>query len=291
MVVPPIPIHRALWMQNRSTAQTMCCIVNVNLFPVRCLHMPSPLNDALSVFSARACAAPLEDASKLFTASTGIGVDISVCARHCATPEAEEADPESGTHDFLQEIAEDGYHDLSISGAEYLLDDGEVRKIVLRGERRLIAYRESALVVPKGNPANIRSLADLARPGARVGISVIDCLKGLWEDVSGRAGLAGDIRPNITFHATGCVAIVEAVCEGLVDAAFGWSAFEHLGEGCLEVVPLPPEHRVYRGTGIGMLSFSKKPDEARDFMDFLVTPEARACYKRYGWVLPEELRG
>ena len=243
-------------------------------------------SDGLAVFSARACAAPLEDAAELFTAQTGVPVKIDVCARHCATPDAEEADPESGTHDFLQEIAEYGYHDLSISGAEYLLDDGEVRGIVRKGERRLIAYRESALVVPKGNPAGIRELADLARPGVRVGISVIDCLKGLWEDVSGRAGLAGEIRPNITFYASGCVAIVEAAAEGVVDAAFGWTAFEHLGEGRLEVVSLPPSLRVYRGTGIGMLSFCKKPDLARQFMDFLTTPEARECYERYGWTVP-----
>ncbi|KKK67306.1 hypothetical protein LCGC14_2955380, partial [marine sediment metagenome] len=209
--------------------------------------------------------------------------------RHCANQEAEEADAEAGAHDFLIEIAEYGIHDLSISGAEYLLDDGEVRGIVLRGERRLIAYRRSAIIVPAGNPAKISSLADLARPGERIGISVIDCLKGLWEDVTGRTGLTGPIRENITFHATGCVAIVEAVAEGLVDAAFGWTSFEHMGEGRLDIVELPPEQQVYRGTGIGMLEFTTQPDRARGFMDFLTTPAARACYQRYNWVLPEEL--
>ncbi len=247
--------------------------------------------NAIRIFSARACADPLEDAVEIFTKETGIEVKIDVCARHCASQEAEEADAEGSAHDFLKEIAEYGVHDLSISGAEYLLDDGEVRGIVQQGERRLIAYREAAIVVPKGNPANIRSLEDLARPGTKIAISMIDCLKGLWEDVTGRAGLTDEIRQNLTFHATGCVAIVEAVGQGLVDAAFGWTAFDHLGEGRLEIVQLPPEHRIYRGTGIGMLEFTKQPDRARQFMDFLVTPEARECYKRYRWVLPEQLRG
>ncbi|TFG39775.1 MAG: hypothetical protein E4H48_08555, partial [Syntrophobacterales bacterium] len=183
-----------------------------------------------------------------------------------------------------------GVHDLAISGAEYLLDDGEVRGICRKGERRLIAYRQSALIVPKGNPAGIESLQDLARPGVRVGISVIDCLKGLWEDVTGRVGLADEVRRNITFHASGCVAIVEAVAEGKVDVAFGWTAFEHLGDGRLEIVDLPPEQRICRGTGIAMLSFTKQPNRAREFMDFLVTAESRACYEKYRWVLPESLR-
>lgn len=247
-------------------------------------------SDSIKIFSARACAAPLEDAAARYTQRTGVAVAISVCARHCASGEAEEARAEHADHDFLKEIAEYGYHDLSISGAEYLLDDGEVRGIVLPGERRLIAYRESAIVVPAGNPAGVRSLADLARPGLRVAISMIDCLKGLWEDVTGRAGLTDEVRRNITFHANGCVAIVEAVCQGLVDAAFGWTAFEHLGDGRLEVVELPPEHRVYRGTGVGMLKFTRQPERARAFMDFLITPEARACYAKRRWVLPQSLR-
>lgn len=244
-------------------------------------------NDSLRVFSARACAAPLHEAAEIFTKQTGIDVQIDVCARHCASQEAEQADAEAAAHDFLIEIAQYGVHDLSISGAEYLLDDGEVRGIVRRGERRLIAYRESALIVPRGNPAGIQSLQDLTRDGVRVGISVIDCLKGLWEDVTGRAGLTDRVRENITFHATGCVAIVEAAAQGLVDAAFGWTAFDHLGDGRLEIVTLPPQYRVYRGTGIAMLSFTERPEMARKLMDFLTTPQARACYRRYQWVLPE----
>ena len=108
--------------------------------------------------------------------------------------------------------------------------------------------------------------------------------------MSGRAGLVGEIGRNMTFHATGCVAIVEAVAEGLVDVAFGWGAFSHLAQGRIEIVDLPDRHCVYRATGIGMLSFTKQPDNSRRFMDFLTTPEARSCYRRYGWVLPEELQ-
>ncbi len=252
--------------------------------------MNSDSAKTIRVFSARACAAPLEEAAALFEADTGISVDISVCTRHCATQQAEQATPESGTHDFLVEIAEYGIHDLAVSGAEYLLDDGEVRGIVQAGQRRVIAYRKSALIVPADNPAKIQSLADLARPGVRIGVSVIDCLKGLWEDVTGKAGLTADVGRNITFYASGCVAIVEAVCEGLVDAAFGWTSFYHLGEARLAVIELPPAQTIYRATGIGMLSFTKQPEIARQFMDFLTTPQAGACYEKYRWVLGSTLK-
>lgn len=244
-------------------------------------------NKIVRIFSAKACAAPLEKAAKLFEEQTGIHVEIDVCSRHCAEPVAEEATGETSGDDFLLEIADAGIHDLAIAGAEYLLDDGEVRGIVQRGQRRTIAYRTSAIIVPANNPANIQTMADMAKPGVRVAVSVLDCLKGLWEDISGRVGLLDKIRKNICYYANGCVAIIEVVATGEVDAAFGWTAFSHLEPERIKVIELPAEQQVLRGTGVGMLSFSKQPDLAIQFMDFLASPDSRKFYEELGWVIPQ----
>jgi len=249
--------------------------------------MSKSKNGTVRIFSARACAAPLEKAAKLYTDRTGVQIEISVCSRHCANPVAEEAVGDTGGDDFLLEIADAGIHDLAIAGAEYLLDDGEVRGIVQRGARRTIACRTSAILVPRGNPKRIASVADLARPGIRVAVSVIDCLKGLWEDVTGRLGLLDKVRPNITYYANGCVAIIEAVAAGKVDAAFGWTAFRHLEPDRIDVIEMPPGQQVMRGTAVGMLSFAKDKAAATAFMDFLASPDSRKCYAEYGWRLPE----
>ncbi|MHC4310192.1 MAG: extracellular solute-binding protein [Planctomycetota bacterium] len=244
-------------------------------------------NKTVRIFSARACAAPLEKAAKLFEEQTGISVAIDVCSRHCANPVAEEATGETGGDDFLLEISDAGIHDLAIAGAEYLLDDGEIRKIVQKGQRRTIAYRTSAIIVPAGNPKNIRSIEDIARPGVRLGVSVIDCLKGLWEDISGRLKLLEEIRQNISYYANGCIAIVEAVATNEIDAAFGWTAFKHLEPERIEVIEIPKEQQVLRGTGVGLLSFSKEPEAATKFMNFLASSDSRKFYKEYGWAIAE----
>ena len=247
-------------------------------------------NRSVRIFSARACAAPLEKAAKLFEEQTGIGVQISVCSRHCAQPVAEEATGETGGDDFLLEIADAGIHDLAIAGAEYLLDDGEVRGIVQRHQRRTIAYRTSAIIVPADNPKNIRCVEDMTNPGVRVGVSVIDCLKGLWEDISGRLGLLDKIRKNICYYANGCIAIVEAVATGEVDAAFGWTAFQHLEPKRIKAIEMPKAQQVMRGTCVGMLSFTKEPDLAKQFMDFLASAQAGKFYEEYWWVTESSLR-
>ena len=237
----------------------------------------------IHVFTARACAAPLMECVALFEKQTGLHVEVGECSRHCASANAEEATGTAGGDDFLQEIAEAGIYDLAIAGAEYLLDDGEVRGIIAKGRRRFIALRRAAILVPTDNPHRIAALADVAKPGVRVAVSVLDCLKGLWEDVCGRAGLLDPVRKNITFYANGCIAIVEAVAQHKVDAAFGWTAFEHLGNGRIAVLQLPEAQTVCRATSIGMLAACKQPDLATRFMDFLTTPQARAVYAKYGW--------
>jgi accessory colonization factor AcfC len=245
-------------------------------------------NGSVRIFSARACAEPLEKAAQLYETKTGVKILIDVCNRHCASAVAEEATAESAGDDFLVEISDAGIHDLAIAGAEYLLDDGEVRGIVKKGCRRTIAYRTSALIVPAGNPANIQSIEDLAKPGVRVAISLLDCLKGLWEDICGRLWLLDKIRRNITYRANGCVAIVEAIATGEADVAFGWTAFKHLEPERIEVIELPKEQQILRGTGVGMLSFVKETEAATQFMDFLASAESRAFYKEYGWEIPAE---
>lgn len=247
--------------------------------------MEAGTNGSIRVFTARACAAPLEEAAEIYKEQTGVTVQIDSCSRHCVSPVAEEATGETGGDDFLLEISDAGIHDLAIGGAEYLLDDGVVRGIVQKGQRRTIATRAAAIIVPAGNPKRIRGIEDLAESDVSLGVSVIDCLKGLWEDVAGRCGLLGPISRNISFYANGCVAIIEAVADGTVDAAFGWTAFKHLDPDRIDTVSLPAGKTLKRGTCVGLLKFSENPEGATRFMDFLTTPEARACYEKYGWVL------
>ena len=236
----------------------------------------------LNVFTARACSSPLEEAAQRFEREAGVAVKIGVCSRHCASANAEEAVGGSGGDDFLQEIADAGIYDCAIAGAEYLLDDGEVRGIIARGERRSIARRQAAILVPAGNPKGLRGLADMARPGLRIAVSVLDCLKGVWEDVAGRTGRIDPVRRNIVFYANGCVAIIEAVAQGKVDAAFGWSAFRHLDKR-IDIIALSGDEALSRGTAIGMLATCQQPALARQFMDFLTTAEAKASYAKFGW--------
>lgn len=245
--------------------------------------------ESIKVFTAKACFAPLNEAARLYEKERGVRIETLVCGRACADAVAKDTSrgheivlgqPET----FLLEIGEIPGLDVAIAGAEYLFDDGEDHGIILGSTRRSLGLRESAILVGKGNPHGIRGLRDLIRPGLRVGVSVIDCLKGMWEDICGRERIIEKVRGNITTHLTGCVAITQAVAEGKVDAGFGWTTFKALAGGGLDVVPLPPDQRVYRSTSAAVMKQSRNAKAAGDFIGFLASEAGKAIYERHGWI-------
>jgi accessory colonization factor AcfC len=247
------------------------------------------MSESIKVFTAKACFAPLEETAKLYEQKKGIHVETLVCGRACAKGASKDTQhgheiilgqPET----FLLEISEIPGLDIAISGAEYLFDDGEDLNVIIGATRRGLGLRESCILVKPGNPKRFRGLEDLAQPGVRIGVSIIDCLKGLWEDIAGRARMVERIRRNITTHLTGCIAITEAVADGRIDAGFGWSTFKALSENTIDILALPPELKIYRSTCAAVMKQSTKREASEDFIAFLASAEGKAVYRKHGWI-------
>jgi accessory colonization factor AcfC len=220
------------------------------------------------VYSAGAVAPPLQAAVDLFEKTTGVEYRLTA-----GRPEA-----------LLKSVAMNHKGDVISTGAEYILDEAEDRGLVLRGSRRTLGVRRSAIIVPSGNPARITSLENLCRDGVRIGIAVDGCLKGVWDDVASKAGLTGRIRANIVEHADACGSLMSLVHMGQVDAVFGWNAFKNLWPETCDAVDLPRDLQVFRSTCVGILTCTRDGDLSRRFLDFLNTAEVRAIYEEMGWL-------
>ncbi len=245
--------------------------------------------DTIRAFSARACAAPVEQVAERFTEQTGIAVDLMVCSRHCHPSVIEEANASDvgALPHFLTEVAEIPRLDLVVAGAGYLADDGEIVGILDPEQRVCLGYRRSALLVQPGNPKGIRGLTDLERPDVSVSISMIDCLKGSHEDILAATHRSERVRPQIKLRVSGCVALVESVVQGAVDVGIGWSAFEHLAPGEVEIVELDSPPAIERETTISRRREAANPAAATQFLDFLRDGGADEFLVRNGWTLPE----
>lgn len=222
----------------------------------------------LRVYSAGAVSPPLLEAVKRFEEEHG-----ARCDTIAGKPEA-----------HLNAIASSREGDAITCGAEYLLDEAEDQGLVVRGSRKSLGLRRSAIIVPAGNPANIQTIEDLAREGIRIGIATHGCLKGVWDDVASKAGMADSIRANITDHADACGSLMALVNTNKVDAIIGWSAFKDIWPYTSEAIEIPRDLQVFRSTPVALLSCSRYPEIVRSLIDFLAGPKCDEIYTRFGWI-------
>ncbi|KSW11529.1 hypothetical protein CF15_01435 [Pyrodictium occultum] len=159
---------------------------------------------------------------------------------------------------------------------------------------RPVAYLVPVILVPQGNPAGVRGLADLLKPGIRVAIGdpshvvvgqyAVEVLKhnGLWPQA----------RRNIVVYAENFAKLVALVATGAVDAAIGWHVAGYWYPGRVEVVWLKPGQVPEASyIAIGVLKTSRNPEAARRFIEFVTGSDyARKVWSKYHYFTsPQEV--
>lgn len=236
----------------------------------------NPAAASTRLFSARGSAPPVRAAARLFGSESRASVEVAVCSMACVEGAC------GPGHGFVEEVTA-GRFDAAVAGSESDMDDLDSAGMVEPGTRRGLLLREAAILVPRGTEGRIRSLEDLTRPGVRVAVSTIDCLRGIWEDVCGRADLIDEVGRNVTTRVKGCMALCDAIVRGRVDAAFGWSSFAHL-HSRIVAIELPEEFRVRRRTVAAVLRGAQEASTALGLVDFLASKRGQAVFLEHGWV-------
>jgi len=222
----------------------------------------------LMIFSAGAVAPPLQKAVEIFEKSRAMK-----CGMRIGRPNV-----------LFEEITRGDRADVICTGAEYMLDEAAEVGLIDGDSRASLGLRRSAIIVPLGNPAKIRSVEDLCKEGVKVGIATEGCLKGLWDDVASRAGLTDAIRKNIVLRADSCGSVMALINTRKADAIFGWSAFAKLWPQSAEAVELRPEHQIFRSTVVSVVRSSENKADAKALIEFLASPEADEQYTSLGWI-------
>lgn len=177
--------------------------------------------------------------------------------------------------------------DIYFPGSSDFMEVARSRGLVDPATEVRVVYLLPAINVARGNPKRIETLADLARPGLRVGMARPDTVcVGLYgvEALEAR-GLAAAVRPNVANYAESCSKTAQMLSLGLVDAILGWDVFEKWDPAHIETVYLPPAQVPRIGYIPAALSaFPAEPEVARDFLQFLVGPEGKEIFRAKGYL-------
>ncbi len=226
------------------------------------------------IFAGSASQPPLEEAAHAFEKQSGIAITLHF----------------GGSGAVLSQTLLAGLGDLYIPGSpDYMQKARDLGLIV--GEETKLAYLVPAILVPKGNPKQIRALKDLARNDVRVGIADPESVcVGLYAvEILHANGLEKQIRPNLHGQVESCAKAAAMLPLGTVDAVLGWREFAAWTPQAMEVISFKPKE-IPRLAYIpaAHLRHTNNPEGAKAFVTYLKSEEGQAIFRKWGYFTKEE---
>jgi accessory colonization factor AcfC len=155
---------------------------------------------------------------------------------------------------------------------------------------RTLYLRPAAMLVRPGNPKQIRGVKDLANPGIKILVVEGAGQVGMWEDAAGRTGdvrFVDAVRRNIGFFAPNSGEAKKRWNSDLsYDVWLIWTIWQKENPASADLVPIEKENTIYRSCGIATTNRSENRALAKEFADFLQSPEGQQIFVKWGWLAP-----
>jgi len=228
----------------------------------------------ITAFCGSASKPAMEEGAEVFEQKTGIKVYLNF----------------SGSGTMLSQMKLSRSGDLYIPGSPDYMVKAEDEDIVEPESVKIISYLIPAILVQYGNPKNIQSLSDVARPGIEVGIANPESVSiGLYAyEILEYNNLLPEVGGNIVTYGESYSKIVSLVALKAVDAIIGWRVFSEWQPETIEVVYLKPEQIPRLAYIPGAVStFTQDRDSAQRFLDFLVSPAGQEIFSKWGYIATE----
>jgi molybdate transport system substrate-binding protein len=182
-----------------------------------------------------------------------------------------------------QGAAADVYAAASPKYAQLLYHDGFVTKPLTFATNRLI------LLVPRSNPAGIRSVYDTRRAGTKVVIGDPGAPIGAYtRQLLDAIGVSDDVMRNVVSEETDVKGIVSKVALGEADAGFVYATDARSVRSQTKVVLLPAWAQPSIRYQVAIVKSSSRKVAARAFIRRLTTKRGRLLLRRAGFGVPKK---
>ena len=157
-----------------------------------------------------------------------------------------------------------------------------------RPEDGVLTLMKLVIVVPRGNPKNIRTLEDLARPGMKVvlGNEHHGAVGRTAYRLLDRTGLREKIENNVVKTAPTADLLLMDVAIGTVDAGIVWDVVARGSRRRIEMIELPAEVSPPARQPISVMAETKHPALSAKLVAYLRSETARAVFDKYGFGRP-----
>ena len=148
---------------------------------------------------------------------------------------------------------------------------------------RVFAHNKLAILVQKGNPRKITTLADFDKPPVTFVLCAAEVPCGKYgAQALAKAGVKArpkSLEANVK-------AVVTKVTSGQVDAGIGYVTDAKAAAGMADGVDIPDQYNVAAEYPMAVLKQSKNANLAYLFLDYILGPDAQAILRKYGFSGP-----
>ncbi len=210
---------------------------------------------------------PAEQLCSEFKAQTGVKIVSTV----------------GGSEDLLPHVKAHIKGDIFITHDPYL---DYTRNANALADDVQVGFVAPVLVVQKGNPKDLKSIEDLARPDVRVALTdpqYSTCGEMVFALLE-KKGIKDAVMKNVENRLTkGHPNIGTFLKTQAIDAGIMWNGVAHTFKDSLDIVKTPYEYDEETRVHIMTLSYSKQPELLKQFMEF-ARKRGPEIFAEYGYV-------
>lgn len=187
-----------------------------------------------------------------------------------------------GSERLLARIKLSGLGDLYMPGDAHYVEQARQQELVT--DSKDVCYFVPVILVQKGNPKQIHTLADLTRPGVALGLGNPEaCAIGRKsQKILEKNGIsAEDLEANLKFQSLTVNDLGNHIKLGKLDAVIVWDAMAAYFADVGEVVEIPPQQNVISTVAAGVLTSSTQPETAARLLEFFVSQRGQEILAKH----------
>jgi len=221
--------------------------------------------ESILVYSGAGLKAPMEEIGRLFTSKTGIDVQYTY----------------GGSGMLISQMNLTKKGDIFIPGST--VEYSTAQNQGLAGTSRLVAYHVPVIAVQKGNPKNITTIQDFAKPGLKValGDKNATAIGKAGAKMFSKFNITEAVEKNVVTRTPTINELTVIMNAGQADAAL--LTLDQINQNTMDAILIPARDNVVLIIPVGVTTFTKNPDRAREFADFVASDEGKAIFMKHGF--------
>lgn len=154
-----------------------------------------------------------------------------------------------------------------------------------------VTIRQPVIVVPMGNPANLKNLNDFTNRGVKLCIcdTKTSSMGIATKKMLDNLGIFEEVAPNVVNYPKSSIILMPYIKLRQADAGVCWRSValqwirKNNAEADVELIDIPLAQQVNKTSMIGVVKTSKHKELAKRYIDWVVSSDRADVYKKFGY--------